>query len=96
MTVFIVACLTACVTHGPSLDWTAAHQLAVTLTNDEAFKRYDVRPFVPDASKIRTVGRRWVWEGTAGYGRSDLVAKVSFALDGKDPRVDVHLLVNGF
>ncbi len=68
-----------------------AGALAQRLANQRAESLYQVRPF-RKAQSARLVEARWVWRQRRGFGAADIEAKVEFAVDGADPKVEVTLL----
>ena len=71
-----------------------AATLAATLANREAKKRFDAAPFSPSTADATFHGDHWEWQSTAGYGKGDLRAIVSFKQDGSEPKVEIIPLVN--
>ena len=71
-----------------------AATLATTLANNEAKKRFDTEPFLLTNTTATFHGDRWEWQATAGYGKGDLRATVSFKQDGSEPKVEITTLVN--
>ena len=71
-----------------------AAALAAAYANCEARKRFDAEPFSAVASPAILREKRWLWKATAGYGKGDLRATVSFNDDGSAPKVHIENLVN--
>ena len=71
-----------------------AATLGSRLANEEAKKKFDAEPFAPNKAKAVFRADRWGWQATAGYGKGDLRATVSFRQDNSEPQVEVVRLVN--
>ena len=71
-----------------------AATLGSKLANEEARRKFDAEPFAPDKARAVLRADRWVWQATAGYGKGDLRATVSFRQDESEPQVEVVRLVN--
>jgi len=71
-----------------------AAALAAALANKEARTKFDAAPFSAAAAPAVFRASRWEWQATAGYGKGDLRATVSFREDGSDPKVRIQTLVN--
>jgi hypothetical protein len=69
-----------------------AATLGASLANKEAKLRFDTEPFLPDSGRAIYRDDHWEWEATAGYGKGDLRATVSFAPDGSEPKVEIATL----
>jgi len=76
------------------LDTVAASKLAASLANKEARKNFDQEPFSASDNKPVLKDGQWRWHAIIGYGKSDLEANVSFAVDGSTPKVEVKQLIN--
>jgi hypothetical protein len=74
------------------LDAGAAARLAASLANFEASREFDVAPFEASQGAPVFSDGRWQWQATAGYGRGDLQAVVSFTKAGSDPKVHLQIL----
>jgi tRNA A-37 threonylcarbamoyl transferase component Bud32 len=74
------------------LDAGAAARLAASLANFEASREFDVAPFEASQGAPVFSDSRWQWQATAGYGRGDLQAVVSFTKAGSDPKVHLQIL----
>jgi hypothetical protein len=73
------------------LDATAAARRAVSLANADAKHRFGIAPFTTSRGTLRLLRGRWHWEAIAGYGKSDLLARVSFSKTGSDADAQVTL-----
>jgi len=76
-----------------ALDADAAAHMAALLANSEAKLRFDAAPFDASQDTPKFAQGRWRWEATAGYGKGDLQAIVSFTQTGSNPGVLVQRLV---
>jgi hypothetical protein len=75
------------------LDADDAAQLAATLANAEARRKFDAAPFGAAQSAPKFSDGRWQWRAVAGYGRGDLQAVVSFSQNGSKPKVQIQPLI---
>lgn len=71
-----------------------AATLAAALANNETRKKFDTEPFSAIKGQAVLRGNRWEWQASAGYGKGDLHATVSFREDGSEPKVQIQTLVN--
>ena len=71
-----------------------AATLGASLANKESKNRFDTEPFRPDAAQAIFRGDHWEWQATAGFGKGDLRATVTFGQDGSEPKVEIATLAN--
>jgi hypothetical protein len=55
-----------------------AIRVAVTQSNDEAQRQYQVAPFTSDNGKLWMAGNHWEWDGRANADGHDYTSKVTF------------------
>jgi hypothetical protein len=81
-----------------SVDQAAVSKLAATLAaalaNNETRQKFNTEPFSAIKGQAILRGTRWEWRASAGYGKGDLQAIVSFREDGSEPKVHIQTLVN--
>ena len=74
------------------LDAAAAARLAASLANSEAKRRFNATPFTASQDTPTLSNGRWSWRATAGYGKGDLQAIVSFTPTGSKPEIRIQML----
>ena len=76
-----------------SLNAKSAAKLAASLANAAARRRFGSAPFSASRTTAQLVRGQWHWQATAAYGKTDLLASVSFSQSGSDPTALVSQLV---
>ena len=76
-----------------ALNAKTAARLAASLANADSQQRFGVAPFSASRATPQLIQGQWHWQATAGYGKTDLQASVSFSQSGSDPTVSVRQLV---
>jgi hypothetical protein len=77
-----------------SLSESQAMTLALQLANDEAMRLFQVKPFTTNRCDLQCPTNRWTWQALIGCGKADMRAKVSFDLDGSNPKTIVEMLIS--
>ena len=91
--IVLAASLFAIVANAQSqLSASQASERAAQLANSECQRRFERSPFEGSAAAARFVDGRWHWKASAGLGRGDVVADISFSPGGDNPLVTVHLM----
>jgi len=67
-----------------------AIRLAVTQSNLEAQRLYQVAPFTSDNGKLWMAGNHWVWDGRANADGHEFTSKVTFERGGTVAAVQVE------
>jgi hypothetical protein len=75
------------------LDADGAARLAASLANAEAKREFGWAPFTPAQDIPMFSKGRWEWRATAGHGKGDLQAIVSFTQTGSKAEVRLQTLI---
>jgi hypothetical protein len=67
-----------------------AIRLAVSQSNEEAQRLYQVAPFKSDDGKLWMAGNHWVWDARTTADGHDLSSRVDFDRNGAVASVQVH------
>jgi hypothetical protein len=67
-----------------------AIRLAVSQSNEEAQRLFQVAPFKSDDGKLWMAGNHWVWDARANADGHDFTAKVTFDRSGAPVAVQVQ------
>lgn len=70
-----------------------AQAMAIELANNQAYTRFQCRPF-QDGHPAHFVAGHWVWSDKAGCGQMDMEVTVELAANGFTNRVTVQMLDN--
>jgi hypothetical protein len=94
--VLVVLLFTALLIYGCSRPPSAASisGAAVTRSNQEAKRLYNIEPFKQEHGQLRTEGQQSVWEALTSSGGNDMTARVTFDEHGAVVEVDVKMLTH--